>query len=118
MTEPSKTHAYLYLIREREFILLDQPVFKLGMTVQSASLRFGRFDGYKKGSEAYLVIRCSLDDVAALEQEAKRQFRVAFQKHPDGSEFFTGNPTEMVKILNPKPWLAAGNGTGCHRYPN
>ena len=96
---PEKSHAYLYLIREREFILTGHPVQKLGMTVQNASVRIRRLDGYKKGSEVFLVIRCPMHRVNSLEQEAKRLFRTHFHKHSDGTEYFAGDPYAMVKIL-------------------
>ena len=87
------------MIREREFILTGHPVQKLGMTVQNASVRIRRLDGYKKGSEVFLVIRCPMHRVNSLEQEAKRLFRTHFHKHSDGTEYFAGDPYAMVKIL-------------------
>lgn len=95
----TKTHAYIYLLREREFFLLDKKVYKLGMTIQVPSLRIGRFNAYKKDSELLLCIRCPVDKVAAVEQDAKRRFREVFEKHTDGSEFFIGNAIAMTKIL-------------------
>ncbi|KAK9813075.1 hypothetical protein WJX72_008456 [[Myrmecia] bisecta] len=94
-----KTHAYLYLIREREFLLARCNVFKLGRTMQAANMRIRRFNAYKKGSEVWLVLRVPFDFVVALEAQAKSSFRAAFEQHSDGYEYFVGDPHAMMRLL-------------------
>ncbi len=77
------THAYLYLIREREFVLRDLNVFKIGLTKQPMGLKIGRFDGYKKGSELLLVVECPLNLVEDIEKDLKKRFAEKFQRHDD-----------------------------------
>ena len=47
---------YVYLIREREFIEIKTPIYKIGRTKQ---LPKNRFNGYPKNSEILLVIPVS-----------------------------------------------------------
>ena len=78
-----KTHGYLYLIREREFLVRDEQVFKMGMTIQGAKLRLKRLDAYKKESELVVSIRCLVDRVANVEGNIKHHFQIAFTQHSD-----------------------------------
>jgi len=41
------SNHYVYLLREREFIDLDEPIYKLGKTIQQPNTRLA---GYPKGS--------------------------------------------------------------------
>ena len=54
------THAYFYLIREREFAIRGEDVYKLGITKQVMGLKIPRFDGYKKGSELVMITECPM----------------------------------------------------------
>ena len=94
------THAYIYLIREREFLLRNEPVFKIGRGAQEADRVINRLaKGYKKGSEIWLAIRCPIADYKEVECALKSVFRERFTKHGDGSEYFIGDPTEMTKLI-------------------
>lgn len=45
-------YGYIYLIREREFVLRNEDVYKVGGTVQKTpSLQLKRLSNYKKGSQ-------------------------------------------------------------------
>lgn len=94
------THAYIYLIREREFIRLNEPVFKIGRGAQNADRVVKRVaTGYKKGSEIWLTIRCPITLYKNVETSLKSMFCERFQKHGDGSEYFSGDPTRMIQII-------------------
>ena len=95
------THAYIYLIREREFLLRNEPVFKIGRGEQDADRIVKRVaTGYKKGSEIWLTTRCPISLYKQAENTLKNTFRERFTEHGDGSEYFSGDPTEMVKIIS------------------
>ena len=82
MSEPEQyTHGYLYILREREFVLLNQDVYKLGMTIQGRKLRINRLNAYKKDSELVLAVYCPMNRVADVERSLKRAFCQAFQRH-------------------------------------
>lgn len=68
------THAYLYLLREREFVLRGEHVYKIGMTKQKMDLRISRFDAYKKASELILIVECPLLCVKAQKQHSNENF--------------------------------------------
>lgn len=68
-------------------------------TFKAANVRIKRLDAYKKGSELLGVIYCPVDQVARLEADVIKQFRRQFTQHPDGREYFQGNPVEMLTIL-------------------
>lgn len=94
------THAYIYLIREREFLLRNEPVYKIGRGEQDADRVIKRVaKGYKKGSEIWLTIRCPILQYKDVETSLKNTFRQRFSTHGDGSEYFQGNPREMIKII-------------------
>ena len=94
-----KTHGYLYLIREREFLQRDENVYKIGMTVQGPKLRIKRLDAYKKGSELRMVVYCPVERVFETEKVLKNNFRQIFEAHPDGFEYFVGDPVKMTRLI-------------------
>lgn len=96
--------GYIYLIREREFFLRKEDVYKIGMTIQAVTQRIRRLDDYKKGSELILVAKCSAADVAAIERDLKRDFAAVFQRHSDGTEYFVGDPQMMARMINAAVW--------------
>lgn len=94
------THAYIYLIREREFLLRAEPVFKLGRGAQNPDRVIKRIaKGYKKGSEIWLTIRCPIYFYKDVETSLIKTFRQRFEKYRDGNEYFSGDPLEMMKVI-------------------
>lgn len=94
------THAYIYLIREREFLLRNEQVFKIGRSAQFADRVIKRVaTGYKKGSEIWLTIRCPILLYKEVESSLKSTFCHRFEKHGDGSEYFKGSPLDMIKLI-------------------
>lgn len=99
-TQQISQYGYIYLIREREFLLRDEDVYKVGATVQKhANLQIKRLYNYKKGSQLLCVCICDYDCVFNVESNIKQQFRKKFQKHIDGNEYFIGDPNVMLRII-------------------
>ena len=121
-TMETYTHAYIYLIREREFLLRNEPVYKIGRGAQNADRIVKRVaTGYKKGSEIWLAMRCPIATYKNVETSLKSIFGERFEKHGDGSEYFMGNPAEMVelitKIVN-KSWSDVTNNASGDQHHN
>lgn len=93
------THAYFYLIREREFAIRGEDVYKLGITKQVMGLKIPRFDGYKKGSELVMITECPMALLETIETSLKKIFCETFQRHGDGHEFFIGNRRDMSNLI-------------------
>ncbi len=94
---------YVYLLQEREFIKLQENVYKLGKTKQENLCRFYQ---YPKGSR--LIIQTSCYDCHKLEQQLLELFRTEFVQRTDiGSEYFEGNPIKMKEIINKEEALTS-----------
>lgn len=87
---------YVYLIQEREFIDLIQPVYKVGKTTQPD---LKRFKSYPNGSELLFHSRCY--DCTKAEKNILKVFRSTFVSRKDiGAEYFEGNVWEMLNIMH------------------
>jgi hypothetical protein len=83
---------YIYIIREREFIRLDQNVYKLGRTTQR---NLKRLMQHSKGSELLFQSAC-LDCVIA-EIDIREIFRSNYtQRYAYGQKYFQGCVFEMI----------------------
>jgi hypothetical protein len=101
VNEPLDNLGYIYLLREREFRLRDEKVYKIGRTIQTTcSLQLRRLKDYKKGSELCLVRQVSSAKVAEIETSIKAEFRKSFRQHADGHEYFYGDMEQMMNIIN------------------
>lgn len=94
-----KTHAYFYLIGEREFAVRGDDVYKLGITAQVMDLNVSRFRGYKKGSELIMITECPMAMLGDIEKSIKELFCKRFVKHDDGHEYFLGNHRQMANLI-------------------
>ena len=75
-------YQYVYLIREREFIQLNKPIYKIGKTKQS---NFTRFSQYPKDSAMIFQSACSDCDIC--EKEIIKCFKIKYlQKKEIGNE--------------------------------
>jgi regulator of replication initiation timing len=82
---------YIYLIREREFIRLNEQTYKIGKTKNEPNTRLS---GYPKGSEVLLFE--SVLDCDTVERKIIERFREKFKLETDyGAEYFSGDPQEM-----------------------
>ena len=86
---------YIYLLHEREFIKLNQHIYKIGMTTKS---NYGRFLQYPKNSELLFQMRCI--NCVKNERTILKKFEKKYIKQTDiGSEYFEGNALEMINII-------------------
>jgi hypothetical protein len=86
---------YIYLIRTREFIQLNQPVYKIGRTKQP---NFNRLKQYPKGSEVIDWLSCF--NCIITENILIKEFKQHFKHRPDlGNEYFEGNVIDMSNLL-------------------
>jgi T5orf172 domain len=95
----SEKLGYIYLVREREHLLSNSPIYKVGMTRQHPDNQLHRLRCYKKGSEILLVLQCPQDHALMLEGRILKRFRTSFEAHPDGREHFLGEPDVMRDII-------------------
>lgn len=86
---------YIYLLREREFIKLNEYVYKIGKSKQE----FGkRLNDYPKDSEVLLTIKVVNCDIT--EQIIISKFKDSFKHRDDiGAEYFEGDIKEMMQII-------------------
>ena len=83
---------YVYLLQEREFVNLDQPIYKIGKTMQLNSKRFTQ---YPKGSVLLLQLICL--DCNACETQLIKLFTNKYIRRRDiGNEYFEGDFTGMI----------------------
>lgn len=93
--EESVKKHYIYLLREREFIRLNEPTYKIGRTQQNP---YDRFSSYPKGTEIILYIM--VDDSVSLEKQVINTFKKMYEhKKGYGNEYFSGNVSEMIKTI-------------------
>lgn len=93
--ETYKTGGKIYLLREREFINKDEPVYKIGKT-RLEGLK--RFNGYPKGSELLLNMECTDCDVH--ETILIKLFDQLFINRKDiGREYYEGDMKQMKKKI-------------------
>ncbi len=84
----------IYLLREREFVRLNEDVYKIG---RSSNIK-NRMNNYPKSSNIELMIGCS--DSVGVEKALLEIFRKQFKQMKEyGSEYFYGDKLEMIKII-------------------
>ena len=82
----------VYLLHIREFILLGQPIYKIGRTGRDI---LKRINDYPKGS--YLITHCTLPISCNAEKLLINIFKSKFIQRKDyGNEYFEGNITDML----------------------
>lgn len=90
---------YIYLLREREFVNMGAPIYKIGRSVSWMN----RMNQYPKGSDIYLVVPVS--DSVWYEKMLLDIFEERYEKatidgeHQIGNEYFVGNLDEMIYII-------------------
>ena len=86
---------YIYLLQEREFIRMNEPIYKIGKTTQD---NHSRFFQYPKGSILLLQIICN--DCSNNEKEIKKLFKNKYKQRKDyGIEYFEGDYNIMIKDI-------------------
>ena len=90
---------HIYLIREREFARLDEPVYKIGRSVNIHN----RMNQYPKDSEIYLFE--PVDNSVWYEKELISIFEDMYERAKVssgeiiGKEYFVGNIDEMIYVV-------------------
>lgn len=96
----NKMVGYIYLIREREFLEKDLPIYKVGMTIQTPNNQIERLKAYKKGSCIEISRKVDESRTREIESMIKTEFNACFEKHADGLEYFKGDVNHMLRIIN------------------
>ena len=90
--------GFIYLIRIRASVNIDEPVYKLGKTSNNFSVRM---NGYDKGYETIVVLPISISKLDTLEILLLNKLEQKFRKRTDyGNEYFEGNYLEMCNIIS------------------
>lgn len=88
-------YDYIYLLYEREFMLKNMNVYKIGKTKQT---NFMRFKSYPKGYVILLFIRCR--DCDSIEKTLIEKFKNNFKFMKEyGNEYFKGNCDDMISAI-------------------
>ena len=83
---------YIYLLQEREFIKLNENIYKIGRTSKN---NLTRFNQYPKGSDLKIQLKC--DNSIYIERELIKIFNDKYIKRKDiGNEYFEGNYKSMM----------------------
>jgi hypothetical protein len=94
-TKENVGRQYIYIIREREFIIANKNVYKIGKTTKEPNSRLA---GYPKGSEVLIFV--AVNNCHNMEKKLIRMFISEFvQSKEYGYEYFTGNIETMIKSL-------------------
>lgn len=87
---------YIYLLQEREFIKLNEPVYKIGKTTQPNHKRFKQYPNYSS-----LLLQSICSDCNSIEKELIHSFKTKFKQRVDiGREYFEGNYLDMIVVIN------------------
>ena len=86
---------YIYLLREREFVRLNENCYKIGRTSQDP---VKRFEGYPKGSE--IVLYVAVENCLTAEKQLLTIFKTKFQQKKNyGTEYFSGDKNLMIRAI-------------------
>ena len=87
---------YIYLLQEREFVINNLPIYKIGRTCNMVN----RLKNYPKNS--FLILLFPVLKKNKVEEIIKKEFIENFEQRREiGIEYFQGNKKEMIiKILN------------------
>lgn len=94
----SVNHGYMYVIQEREFIRMGEPVYKIGMTNQFNPRT--RLQHYPADSCVLLLMR--KPDARASENaviDMLRANRNLKHRSDIGKEYFEGDPTLIINVV-------------------
>ena len=85
--------GYIYLI------MMADGVYKVGRTTQDYGNHLKRLKSYPADSQIAYVRRTN-GDVVQLEKDIIAKFRDEFGTHPRGREYFVGNDTRMMQVID------------------
>jgi hypothetical protein len=88
--------GFIYLLREREFIKTNEPIFKFGKTKSSNASH--RINSYPKDSEICYIEKVKNCD--QLEKDILVKLRFNFDQRTDiGREYFEGKIEDILKLI-------------------
>jgi hypothetical protein len=88
-------YHYSYLLQEREFVISNKNVYKVGKSKQENCRRTNQ---YPKGSKLFLIIECIDSDL--MEKQILDLFRNKYICRTDiGSEYFEGDVENMMSDI-------------------
>lgn len=91
-------HGYFYLLREREFLMRNEDVYKVGITLRPNP--HARLNQYKKGSEVILIWQLPSHHLTKqFEDDMKVIMGRRFKRHIDGHEYFEGDKGEILRCI-------------------
>lgn len=92
---PKTPRSYVYLIREREHIRMEEEIYKLGKTTQEPNSRLA---GYPKDSE--VVLYMDVPDCHKTERKLMDEFDERFISRRDiGREYYEGDLNHMKRTF-------------------
>jgi len=95
------TPEYIYLLQEREFVRSGEETYKLGITNKIHSPKFNK--NINGGVLLYLSIS---NNSKETKQKILSIFKENFiQKKYNGNDYFSGNYTDMIKIIQNNNFL-------------
>jgi hypothetical protein len=86
--------GYIYAIRTREFISLNEHTYKVGRTQHVET----RFKSYPKGSEVIFVTPVS-NTITAESELLKELSKKSKRRRDIGKEYFTISPCVLVQVM-------------------
>lgn len=90
----SENKDTIYLLQEREFRRLQEPVYKIGKTITIKT----RMKKYPKNSEVFLILK--VFNCHIIEKLLLTEFKKIFKQRMDiGHEYFEGDVYEMMNII-------------------
>ena len=87
-------HEAVYLLREREHIMLNNPIYKIGKTKQEG---LTRYSNYPKGTD--LILHMKVKNCDVIEREIISLFKKKYSSTEFGNESFRGNESSMKKDI-------------------
>lgn len=92
---PNTMSGYIYLLQEREFIRLNETIYKIGRTKQMVNARISQ---YPKGTN--LIFTIIVPNVVDVETELIKLFQKLYiPRHDIGKEHFEGDCFSMVNTI-------------------
>ncbi len=87
--------SHIYLIREREFIRMNEQIYKLGKTTQQGLKRSKQYP-----KDSMIEIHLHVNDCHVAERELLAYFRLKFKSRTDiGAEYFEGDVQIMISAI-------------------
>lgn len=86
---------YVYIIRLREFVRLNEPTYKIGKTTLLPHKRLG---SYPKNSKIHAIF--TVNNCHVIKQKIINKFKEIFRQRTEyGTEYFSGSLNYMIFIM-------------------